>query len=306
MEDKSHCAEPGLAISRSIRPWHIVGTSVGAFLALGASNGSWQPRFYMIFEPEMQVGVSDWLEWPVALFMRVCGWSGAPEVLKMIVWLSNLFHKNHSDLRRWWHYAAIDSLFIFTDGTGITIYINSGRYFRVPVRLEEHACGFQLPDSVSRKVKMPVFLMHRSSPVNYMFFEGRSHLAYIVVTENTVWSGSFWDTVFRMEAIIDRSVAEKSGIGMGDKVKILGQEFEVAGLSEETSSLVNSVAFISMKDFEELRGRYDTFSFLLVKVDEGEAPQALETRIQAQVKDVTAETTRIRRSGRKVVKDMST
>jgi putative ABC transport system permease protein len=87
----------------------------------------------------------------------------------------------------------------------------------------------------------------------------------------------------------------------------MGEEFEVAGLSEETSSLVNSVAFISIEDFAKLRANSGTFSFLLVKVAEGESPQDIVTRIEAQVSDVTAQTTEdFAYQERKVVKDMST
>ena len=54
----------------------------------------------------------------------------------------------------------------------------------------------------------------------------------------------------KVKSIIDRTIAEKSGIQLGDEVEILGEEFEVTGLSEGLASLVNSVAFISMDDFE--------------------------------------------------------
>jgi putative ABC transport system permease protein len=94
---------------------------------------------------------------------------------------------------------------------------------------------------------------------------------------------------------------------LGGKVEILGKEFEVVGLTEETSSLVNSVAFVSMDDFAELRGSYDTFSFLLVKVKDGESPVAIAQLIEARVRDVTVQTTEaFANQERKVVKDMST
>jgi putative ABC transport system permease protein len=139
------------------------------------------------------------------------------------------------------------------------------------------------------------------------------NLAYIIGLPGNTESGSPWSISSghslprKGEAIINRTVAEKSGIALGDKVEILGEDFEVAGLSEGTSSLVNSVAFISMDDFEELRGSYDTISFLLVKVDKGESPQAVAARIQAQVRDVTAQTREdFANQERRVVKDMST
>jgi len=94
---------------------------------------------------------------------------------------------------------------------------------------------------------------------------------------------------------------------LGDEVKILGDEFKVTGLSEGTASLVNSVAFISMDDFEEMRGSYDTISFLLVKVSDGESPEVVAARIQSQVRDVTAQTRDdFATQERQVVKDMST
>jgi putative ABC transport system permease protein len=94
---------------------------------------------------------------------------------------------------------------------------------------------------------------------------------------------------------------------LGNEVEILGEEYDVTGLSEGTLSLVNSVAFISMDDFDNMRGSYNTFSFLLVKVVEGESPEAVADRIEAQVRDVTAQTmNNFAAQERRVVKDMST
>lgn len=39
------------------------------------------------------------------------------------------------------------------------------------------------------------------------------------------------------EAIIDRRVAEQSGIGLGATVEILGEDFTVTGLSDGTANL---------------------------------------------------------------------
>jgi putative ABC transport system permease protein len=139
------------------------------------------------------------------------------------------------------------------------------------------------------------------------------NLAYIIgLPEKAAFGGPWIISSGRSrpgkgEAIIDRSVAEKSGVHLGDEVEMLGEDFEVVGLSEETSSLVNSVAFISTRDFEELRGSYDTFSFLLAKVEAGESPQVVAARIQAKVSNVTAQTREdFANQERKVVKDMST
>ena len=67
------------------------------------------------------------------------------------------------------------------------------------------------------------------------------------------------------------------------------------------------MAFISIDDFEEMRGSYNTVSFLLVKVSNGESPEIVADRIEAQVRDVTAQTkSDFAAQERQVIKDMST
>lgn len=179
-----------------------------------------------------------------------------------------------------------------------------------------HMASSSLPDSVRRKVKA-VPGVAAVTPIlylsNYILMNDERNLAYIIGLPEKAAFGGPWNISSgrslpgKGEAIIDRTVAEKSNVALGDEVEILGEDFEVVGLSEETSSLVNSVAFISTKDFEELRGSYDTFSFLLVKVEAGESPEVVAARIQAGVREVTAQTRDdFARQERKVVKDMST
>jgi len=213
---------------------------------------------------------------------------------------------------------SLDAIFTGVEQR-ITIYINhSGADVFVAqsdVR-NMHMASSSLPTSVRRKVKtMPG--VASVTPILYlsnMIVVGdERNLAYIIGLPENAEFGGPWNVSSgrslpgKGEAIIDRTVAEKSGVRLGDEVEILGEDFEVVGLSEETSSLVNSVAFISMNDFAEFRGNYDTFSFLLVKVKEGESPQAIASRIEARVRDVTAQTTEnFASQERKVVKDMST
>jgi putative ABC transport system permease protein len=173
-----------------------------------------------------------------------------------------------------------------------------------------------LPDSVARKVKhvpgvatvAPILYLSN----NVVAGEERN-LAYIIGLPERAELGIPWSISSGRslpdegEIIIDRSIAEKSGIALGNEVEILGEEYDVTGLSEGTLSLVNSVAFISMDDFDNMRGSYNTFSFLLVKVVEGESPEVVAARIEAQVRDVTAQTmNNFAAQERRVVKDMST
>jgi putative ABC transport system permease protein len=213
---------------------------------------------------------------------------------------------------------SLDAIFTGVEQR-ITVYIqNSGADIFVAqsgVR-NMHMASSSLPDSVGRKVKT-VSGVAAVTPIqyltNYVLVGNERNLAYIIgLPENARLGGPWKVSSGRSlpgegEAIIDRNVAEKSGVQLGGEVKIMGEEFEVVGLSEETSSLVNSVAFISTEDFEEIRGSYKTFSFLLVKVSPEDSPQEVADRIQAQIRDVTVQTqAAFATQERQVVRDMST
>ena len=108
-------------------------------------------------------------------------------------------------------------------------------------------------------------------------------------------------------AVIDQGIAEKSGIGLGDSVEILGHDFEIVGLSDGTSSLTNSIAFIRMEDFTELRASPGVVSFILVRVTPGAPPADVARRIEADVDGVTVQTRgEFAAQERRVVRDMST
>jgi len=198
----------------------------------------------------------------------------------------------------------------YIEHSGADIWVSQADVFNM------HMASSSLPDSVARKIKH-VPGVASVAPILYLtnnvVIGDERNLAYIIGLPDNAESGIPWSISSghslprKGEAIINHNVAEKSGIALGDEVEILGEDFEVTGLSEGTASLINSVAFISMDDFEELRGSYDTVSFLLVKVDEGESPQVVAARIQAQVRDVTAQTRGdFANQERRVVKDMST
>ena len=109
------------------------------------------------------------------------------------------------------------------------------------------------------------------------------------------------------EAVIDRAVAAKAGVGLGDQVKILGREFTISGLTTGTVNLVSSVTFISMQDFRQALGGTDAVSFLLVRARKGVSAAELASRIEASVKGVTAQTTAaFSDQERRVIRDMST
>lgn len=182
--------------------------------------------------------------------------------------------------------------------------------------LNLHMASSSLPNSVARKAKI-VPGVEAVTPIYYLTTNvaagDEQNLAYIIGLPEGAELGGPWvissgrSLPGKDEVIIDRNIAEKSNVALGDKVKILGEEFKVIGLSEGTSSLVNSVAFISKDNFEELRASSGTFSFLLVKVSTGESPHVVAGRIRAQIRDVTVQTKdEFAAQERKVVSDMST
>ena len=213
---------------------------------------------------------------------------------------------------------ALDAIFTgverritaYIDYSGADIWVSQSDVFNM------HMASSSLPDAVVRKVRS-VPGVASVSPILYLtnnvIAGDERNLAYIIGLPKRAELGIPWNVSSGLnlpgegETVMDRGVAEKTGIALGDMVEILGEEFAVVGLSEGTSSLVNSVAFISQEDFETMHDSYDTISFLLVKVLEGESPEIVVERIKARVRDVTVQTrVQFARQERQVVKDMST
>lgn len=213
---------------------------------------------------------------------------------------------------------ALDAIFsgverrvtAYIDNSGADIWVSQEDVFNM------HMASSSLPDSVARKVKF-VPGVESASPVLYLtnnIVAGEErNLAYIIGLPDNATFGIPWNVSSgrtrpgKGQIIMDGNVAEKAGIRLGDEVEIMGEEFTVVGMSQETSSLTNSIAFISMKDFEKIRNNYDTISFLLVKVKDGQSPEIVAAEIESRIRDVTAQT-RVQFAGqeRKVIKDMST
>jgi putative ABC transport system permease protein len=177
-----------------------------------------------------------------------------------------------------------------------------------------HMAASALPMSVASEVKV-VPGVESATPILYltnMIVVGdERNLAYVIGLPTRPVAGGPWRIVEGKsipsvgEAVIDRGVAVKSGVWLGDEVEILGEDFTVVGLSEGTATLLNSVAFISKQDFARLRGEARTVSFVLVKVTPGESPERVAARIEANVNDVTAlPRAEFAEQERRVVRDM--
>jgi putative ABC transport system permease protein len=121
--------------------------------------------------------------------------------------------------------------------------------------------------------------------------------AYVIGLTPDATMGGPWDVVEGSgrpgagEAVIDRRFALRAGVGLGDSVTMLGAEFRIAGLTEGTASLVNSVAFVSIDDFLARRGGEPAVSFVLVRAAEGVSSDRLARAIASDIPGVNVQTT---------------
>lgn len=144
-----------------------------------------------------------------------------------------------------------------------------------------HMAASALPLSVKSQVRAVPGVALVTSVLyltNVVVANETRHLAYVIGVPPKPAVGGRWRIAAGRaipelgEAIIDRGIAEQSGVRIGDTVEILGEDFTVAGLSEGTANLTNSVAFITRADFARLRGEEATTSYVLAKVRPGESP----------------------------------
>ena len=137
-------------------------------------------------------------------------------------------------------------------------------------------------------------------------------VAYVVGLPVTASIGGPWDVVDGRgdvgsgEIVVDRSFAQQAGVSIGDRIDVLGGQARIVGLSRGTASLVNSVAFVSFDDFQAMRGGAPVVSFVLVKVTQGAAPEAVAAEIERLVPGVTAQSKAdFVTQERRIVTDMS-
>lgn len=92
------------------------------------------------------------------------------------------------------------------------------------------------------------------------------------------------------EVVIPDMMAEKSGLGLGDDVDILGRKFRIAGLSRGTFSMANTVTFVSYQDMEAIMNAGGLASYFLVEGKPGVSPAALSESIRRSVPGVNVMT----------------
>ncbi len=233
---------------------------------------------------------------------------------------------------------ALDAIFsgseqqltAYIDNAGADVFVAQSGVYNL------HMSASWLPASVVTQVQA-VAGVQAVSPIMYLTemieVRGERNAAYIIGLPPNATLGKPWRIATGVAlppkggTVIDQGLAKKYGLNLGDTVKVLGLELKIVGLSEGTSSITNSIAFIAMSDFAQARsvlasttsgagmtgmsgsgsgGAAKLVSFVLVQVVPGQSPAAVASRIEAQVSGVTAQSKTAFAAGEsKLVRDMA-
>ena len=126
---------------------------------------------------------------------------------------------------------------------------------------------------------------------------GRQWFCYVVGIDEADQPGGPWSLaegrggVSLGEAVIPATLSRLTGTGIGDGIQIADRRFTVVGLSNETFSVTNPVAFVHASDLADLLSLTGYDSYILVRAEAGVAPGDLATRIDEEIDGVAALTT---------------
>lgn len=90
------------------------------------------------------------------------------------------------------------------------------------------------------------------------------------------------------QIMLDTWLAKRSGITLGDHVELLGREFEVVGLTRETSSWMSPYVFISLNAAETALGLSGIVSYHLLRLADGVDADAAARAVEDQIPGVDA------------------
>lgn len=90
------------------------------------------------------------------------------------------------------------------------------------------------------------------------------------------------------EAVVPAVFADMAELKLGDTVRITDRDFTIAGFSEGTFSLANSVIFVTKTDLEDVMTSLDIVSYGLVKAEPGVIAAELAAAIEEAVDKIHA------------------
>lgn len=205
--------------------------------------------------------------------------------------------------------GALGRLTLYIDRAGADVWVSQQGVQTM------HMSSSALPAAITEQVRA-VPGVEEAMPVLYatdmIGASGTEYVAYVFGLPNDASLGRPFNIregasmPVPGEVIIDHSTAASAKLGVGDQVTVLGREMTIGGLTSDTSSIANSLAFVTMSDFAQVRGQGQVVSFVLVKVKPGETAAAVATRIGQSVPGVTVQTRQqFAHEERKLVLDMS-
>lgn len=92
------------------------------------------------------------------------------------------------------------------------------------------------------------------------------------------------------DVVADAAVGKSRGLGVGDRIEILGAGFKVVGLSQDTSSWMTGMFFLTYDAASDVLSTKGRPSFLLVDIAAGQDADAVARRIESRVDGVSAVT----------------
>jgi putative ABC transport system permease protein len=183
---------------------------------------------------------------------------------------------------------------------GVTTYIDHSRsavwVMQPGVSQMFKAVSWLPPDTRQRLLALPG--VDSAGPILGLpsdFVHNGSHNAYFLLGYDAgtgvggPWSLAAGRGVEKSgEAVLDRILARKNGIRLGDTVRLIDEEFTVVGLSNQTAAATNYYVFIPLPDAARLLRAGDRVSYLLVQPRPGYTPERLVADIRADVTGVDA------------------
>lgn len=106
------------------------------------------------------------------------------------------------------------------------------------------------------------------------------------------------------EAVLDEQAADQLGIDLDTRFTVMGTSVRAVGFSTGGSSITNTTVFVDLSDFARIHD--DRVSYVLAGLDEGEDPESVADRIEAEVTVATAQAReQFAQSEARIVTDMS-
>jgi len=84
------------------------------------------------------------------------------------------------------------------------------------------------------------------------------------------------------EIVIDRALARRVGIGIGDTIRVQSRPYRVTGISTGTNAIISQFTFIRLEDAQELLGFPGVVSFFLIQAAPGVSRELLADRLRSR------------------------